>query len=446
VWRGLLCVVSCLACACDGSDRSARNVVLVVADTLRADHVGSYGYARNVTPELDRFATGATRYANAVSSSPWTLPSHASLFTGLDPWQHGAHLLPVEGSFGRNARALDQAHLTLAEALRAEGFQTAAFVANGGFLASWLQLDQGFEVYAVKRQSAQMKNPAIFAWLGAHGREPFFLFVNYMDTHRPYNTSRNLPGIDPPPSRDRNLLVRLIEEVLPGQHPAPPELVQQVVDQYDAAVANVDASIGSLLDQLRALDLFDDTLVIVTSDHGEYFGEHRLVEHSKDVYQEALRVPLFVKRAGQIRGGVDTTRIASTHVPHLIVSALRPEIAERLMADFPRAAGEAWVVAESHFGHAKDARHPRWGRRFRRTRRALFDDSHKFIHSSDGSHELYDLSRDEQESRNLVEHEPERVARYLRFFEERPAKQAPARVAEPDGEVLEELRALGYVD
>ena len=448
--RALACLLSCLACACGSETLPARNVVLVVADTLRADHLGCYGYTRDVSPHLDRFAASATRYANAVSSSPWTLPSHASLFTGMDPWQHGAHLLPVKGHFLRNVRPLDASHLTLAEALREEGFRTAAFVANGGFLAPWVGLDQGFETYAVKRQAARLANPAIFAWLEAQ-QEPFFLFVNYMDTHRPYNTDGNLPGLDPPPLRDRELIVRLIEQVLPGVDPPAPALVRQVIDQYDAGVANVDAAIGALLERLRDQGRFDDTLIVVTSDHGEYFGEHRLVDHSKDVYQEALRVPLLVRRPGQREGRVDTTRIASTHLANLIVGALEPESARRLTSLFPRSAGadeERWVVAESHFGHAKDVRDPRWGWRFRRARRALFDGPYKFIHSSDGAHELYDLSRDEAEQTDLAVGEPERVAGYLRFFADRPAAPAtlPEGLVEPDAKVQEELRALGYAE
>jgi len=142
----------------------SRNVVLIVMDTLRADHLGIYGYARDTSPHLDEFAASATVYHRAIASSPWTLPTHASLFTGLPSFLHGAHAFFVDMPWPRNARPLSNSHLTLAEALRGQGFATAAFIANHGFLDKSMNLNQGFDLYRVKREPASRQNVKISQW------------------------------------------------------------------------------------------------------------------------------------------------------------------------------------------------------------------------------------------------------------------------------------------
>ncbi len=412
-WRALgialaggLAAVLCASC---GSERPARNVVLIVMDTVRADHLSCYGYARPTTPALDQLAAGADRYATARSTAPWTLPSHASLFTGKPAYLHGADALKLPGGAIADAAPLRPDELTLAEALAAAGYDTGAFVANRGYVNPRMGLDQGFAHFMNERFPAPRMSELALEWLGARaGDRPWLLFMNYMDAHRPYNTTPLPPEraaqLPAPPASGEPDAVASLEalylHVFEREEPPPPEMVQRVVDNYDLALANLDAGLAELFEGLREKGLYDDALIIVTADHGEYFGEHDLVEHSKDVYEEALRVPLIVKRPGQRAGRVIETPISLADVAGLTLDEACPAA---------RPSRDAFAGARGAPGHFAQARYARdrdlkasWKGRFQRERDVLYVENFKLIRSSDGQHELYDLAADPHESRNVI--------------------------------------------
>lgn len=448
----IACAAACalwLGCGCDAPRPRARNLVLVTIDTLRADHLGAYGYLRPTSPQIDAFRERATLYTRAQASAPWTLPTHASLFTGLDPFEHGAHA--VRDASGRAiARPLAAEFVTLAEALRDAGFRTGAFVANTGYLNRRMGLDQGFESYEVLRETGLEKNERIADWLDEGRGEPFFLFVNYMDAHRPYNTAAVEGGPVLRGEPDPGALDRLYRAVMPGGRRAPAALVRRVIEHYDLGVANADRAVGGLLAQLRDRGLEDDTMVVITSDHGEYFGEHDLVEHSKDVYQEALWIPLLIRDAGQREPGRDETPFASSHLPRRIAEGLAPEVEARLAPRFPRRGGTDPVLAENYFARQRDLADPRWGHRFERVRRALFDWPLKWIDSSDGRDALYDLEADPAEGHDLAKERPRDAERLRALLEDRLSSQPKPPPADaprpPDDAERRELEALGYLD
>ena len=430
------------------------NVVLVTLDTVRADHLSAYGYPVATSPRLEAFARQATLYRRAWATSPWTIPTHASLFTGKFPFEHGAITFKVDDPAARNAWPLPPEHVTLAEALRAAGYQTAAFVANGGYLAPHWGFNQGFDSYLTRQVYAARLNEPVRRFLRRQARAPFFLFVNYIDAHRPYNSVER-PGLLPrpvTPPDDGRLLVRLAEEVLPARKPVPAELRQKVVDQYDTALANLDEELGRLFDRLAELRHYDDTLIVVTSDHGEYFGEHHLVEHSKDVYEAALRVPLVVKLPGQRQGRVDDTPLSLVDVPRLVLEALPGAVARDQLERFPYRPGSHPVLAENEFTRAKDLVGRPWSWRFQRVRTAFYEGPFKLLRSSDGRHELYELERDPRESADLAATDRERLGRLMASLERFEASRARYRhtglpgMAEPDAEEREQLRSLGYLD
>ncbi len=433
------------------------NVVLISLDTVRADHLSCYGYPRPTTPNLDALAAGATRYDPCQATAPWTVPAHASMFTGRFPFQHGAHSFRPVRRDRDNVHPLDRDQVTLAEALQNAGFRTAAFVTNNAYLDRRLQLDQGFQTYEVVDDPVRPApwtsvNPRALAFLeGPHPR-PFFLFLNYMDAHRPYNVrpaSDALP--DAPADPERPLLTQLKHHVMGGQQPFPTELREQVIAQYDMAIANLDVAVGQVVDRLRELGLYDDTVIVVTSDHGEYFGEHELVEHSKDVYQGALRVPLIVKGRRQAEGRVVTVPTSLVDVPGLVVNELPGSLRGRLEPLFPYGPGARPVLSENYFARLHDFFHETWGPRFDRVRRTLIDGRWKVIESSDGAHELYDLEADPDETTNLAEREPEVLARLLdELAAFRADAPAPTRAPGASGgrelteEDLRQLQHLGY--
>ena len=236
---------------------------------------------------------------------------------------------------------------------------------------------------------------------------------------------------------------------MPGFGPIPEDLVQRVVDQYDTAVANLDEQIGVLLDRLREMGLYDNTMIILTSDHGEYFGEHYLVEHSKDVFQEAVWVPLIIKEPRQRRGKRDDTIISSSDMPYLIWSQFPEQTAEKYRGQFPNAPGNHPVISENYYSRAKDLFNPVWGKRFDRIRIAIYDWPYKYIHSTDGRPELYHLEYDGREAVNLVQKDPKRARRMLaelrNYMESRPTFQEFIKQAPLSDEELKKLKSLGYV-
>ncbi len=433
----------------------APNILLVTLDTVRVDHLGCYGYERATSPNLDQLASVADRYTDALSTAPWTVPSHASIFTGKYAFQHGAEASEKAPDWAtQNALPLSSEFTTLADVLKSDGYRTAGFVANSVFLAPRFGFAKGFDTYVAERKPAAQVNSGVVDFLAKRDAKPFFLFVNYMDAHRPYDTTpladaatRRLPP--PDPEEPQVLLDRYIEAVMGEAKEDVAALRARVVTQYDTGVANDDRALGALIAKLKELALYDDTLIIVTADHGEYLGEHQLVEHNKDVYQEALRVPLIVKRVGQTRGRVVSTPLSHAELASLIGSRLDAATSKSLLAKFPYPPGAAIRLAEIYFSRPNELR-ASWGARFKRVRAALFLEKWKYIRSSDGQDELYDLAADPREAKNLIGEKRE-LAKQLRaklenFMSDAKKPDSGATPVEVSPKEADELRRLGYLD
>jgi arylsulfatase A-like enzyme len=457
VWE-VLCVwaVAALLQGCGAEPAPTRNVVLLVLDTVRADHLGCYGYARPTTPSLDALAARSDRYAVARSTAPWTLPSHASLFTGKAPQLHGADARRLASGEVLDAMSLRAEELTLAEALRDGGWSTAAFVANGGYVNPRMGLDQGFQEFKMQRLDARSMSEQALGWIDKQAPEkPWFVFVNYMDAHRPYNTAALPPeraaGLPKPPAEGEPNTVEALDalylHVFTQAAPPPPEMVQRVVDDYDLGLANLDLGLAALFDGLRARGLLDNALVVITADHGEYFGEHDLVEHSKDVYEQALRIPLIVKRPAQHSGRVLEAPISLADVPALVLREAAPEVAHRHAQAFRGTSELLGQVAQARYARRRDLA-AEWSPRFQRERDVVYVERFKLIYSSDGQHELYDLTADPGELDNLFSREQARVESLVRWMERLRLAGDNGGVLPraPSAAELKELAALGYVD
>ena len=421
------------------------NVVLIVLDTVRADHLSTYGYDQETTPNLTAFAREAIRYTHAIAPAPWTLPSHASLFTGLMPTEHGGHW-HLRDACGSVTGRVPEEMMTLAEVLRGHAFDTAAVVGNSVMLHRAYGLSQGFCYYDDRsrvaidtvepntvspgawlcdvvqrivgkadscRQAGEI-NEAVFTWLDNRAGGPFFLFINYMDAHAPY---RRHPEFDE----------RLQRAVYADQPMA----------DYDAEIAYVDHHLGRLFDRLSEGRLFEASMIIVTADHGEAFNEHGCTGHGNTLYEEEIRVPLLIRVPGEVaRGDRDTpTAIAS----------LMPCILSYLEIDYSLpVAGPNGVLAELHRPKADgDGRH--WVSRLR-----FADNGLKVINQArrDGGTEVYNLGTDPAETNDLAPAYPELVRgsdALVRQWVESSGRRSkdPVRVNE---ELLRQLRSLGYVD
>lgn len=285
------------------------NVIWFSIESLRADHIGCYGYERDTTPNLDALAAAATRYPDAHSVTSWTLASHATMFTGLYPT---AHRVTEPDS------KLSDAHTTVAEALAAAGYDTMAAV-SGPYFRRAHNMQQGFARYddspitpADANASADVTNPAMEASITAMLRErkgankPFFLFGYFWDPHShyipppPYDTMFVPPDAEPIPWKQ----IQYSPAFQLGKHISKAQLLYQIA-QYDGEIRCTDEVVGRILRLLHDLDLWDNTAVIITADHGEEFYDHGHNSHKNTLYVESIHVPLVVKLPHQTEAVVD---------------------------------------------------------------------------------------------------------------------------------------------
>jgi arylsulfatase A-like enzyme len=306
--------VRCLAAAlllAAGCARDHRpDVVLIVLDTVRADHVSAYGYARPTTPALEALAADGVLYRRAVAPGTWTPPTHASLFTGLMPSEHGVRY--ATGVPGEGLYALDPSIETLAERMHAAGYRTAAFVGNHGFLDPVFGMARGFDEY--RRFGLERAEPLVGSttrWLThRNGRRPVFLFMNAMDAHEPY---------DSPPAYER----MFPPELPPGLPPTTDvEKAAHRMALYDGAIRYTSDQLARLFAELREQGRYDDALIIVTSDHGELFGENGRWEHTGDPVWALVHVPLIVKYPHEARRGVEESPVSLASVAPTILATL----------------------------------------------------------------------------------------------------------------------------
>ncbi|MGH0029220.1 MAG: sulfatase [Myxococcota bacterium] len=427
--RGLVAALFAAATGC--TDASPPNVLLVTLDTTRADHLGAYGHRRDTSPNFDAFAADGTLYTRARSTSSWTLPSHASLFTGKLPSSHGARYDPegplllgsaIEEAGGIRASGLSDEEHTLADRLREVGYTTAGFVA-GPWLLETFGLSRGFDhwddagILDVNGRPGEDLADAVLAWLdgwrSAEPRRPFFVFVNFFDAHWPY---------EPP--------TEYAKAFLPPGATIRPNVRSQFDALYDAEIRYADHHLGRLLDFLREHDLYDDALIVITADHGEMLGEHDEWGHNTLLYEPLVRVPLAVKPPGRPEPRVDDTPTQHTDVYDWILAAAgagepeppRPRIAE------------VWQRRKPGIGEWK----------------VLWEDDLKYMEHGEGEHRLYDLANDRRERVNRAADRPEDLRRLQEqlaaALETLPAPLPSAGPATIDDATREALERLGYLD
>lgn len=435
-------IVLAIGSACRTRPRTP--VLLVSIDTLRPDHLGCYGYSRPTSPHLDVFRKDAVLFQKAIAHAPSTLPSHASLLTSMLPPHHGASVA--------NGLAVPKEIVTLAEVLHAEGYATASF--NGGIqLDPVWGLDQGFDTYmSVKPRGAPAESlvdehdrfsfvvEQARAWILNHEARPFFLFLHTYEVHHPY--SPETADLDPfrgdyeGPLPDR-ITMDLLREIDGGSLKVSDRDRQHLVDAYDGEIRSMDRAYGTLVSFLKERGLYDAALVLVTSDHGEEFGEHgRLGWHSHSLFDELLRVPLLVKLPrSRLAGAAVADQVRGIDVAPTILSVLGlglPATFEGrpLLEDGARAgvASEAWSSRDVTEPNAFiSLRTPEW----------------KLLEGR-----LFDLVADPGERNDVAKAHQDVVRRLAerRRTLERDRPRAARRPASPDDGLRERLRSLGYVE
>ena len=391
--------------------------MLISIDTCRADHLRCYGYKRETTPNIDAVARDGVLFQEALTPVPLTTPAHSSMFTGTYPPTHGVHL--------NNGVGLAESNVTLAEVLREAGFQTAAFVA--GFpLDPQFGLNQGFDTYDSKftktgetsasysERSAEAVSLPALAWLDQHKGNPFFLFLHYFDAHLPY---------DPPE----------------------PYRSAYADDPYAGEIAYVDHWIGQVVDRLRALDAYDDTLLVIAGDHGESLGDHGETSHGFFVYQVTQHVPLVVRAPHGVKGARFEGRVSLVDLMPTVLDVAGLKTPERVQGTSLRRGLEGEP--------AQDAARPLYCESLEATEfecsalHGIVSGSWKYIRAP--RQELYDLSRDPAETNNVFDKEQSTAQRLRDRLEEMLPEfeaAAPARdAASADPDAVRRLQSLGYV-
>ena len=435
-----------IASACGREVRP--NIVLITLDTTRSDRLGCYGYAGATSPNLDRFAAEGVLHTRAYSNSSWTFPAHASLFTGKFTTSHGAKYDPdgsllltsvVDGPerWSRfRARGLAPDERTLATLLARAGYATGAVVA-GPWLKRAVGLDAGFGhwddegISSMNGRRAPEVTDRGLAWLDDAPDRPFFLFLNYFDPHQPLAAPREFvrdhsarAGVDP--------------------------ILHDLDRRYDAEIRFMDHHLGRFFRGLRERGLYEASWIIVTADHGELLGEHGLKGHGNTLHEELIRIPLIVKypgsggSAGTVHSPAQLVDVFATILDHLglpippdaqgdpLGEVGHPVIAELFPLDFMRNAlrgsSEEW----------------------RGEIQTLHRGDYKFVWSSEGRHQLFDLALDPHESENRMAELGEVAASMQAELKDYvtalpgPAQQGAARQVDPETE--EALRNLGYIE
>lgn len=328
---------------------NARNVLLIVWDTVRSNNLSLYGYPRNTTPNLQRWAREGVSYSLALAPAPWTLPSHGCFFTGRWPYQNGTLHRPT----------LADPDPTIAEHLAARGYQTVAFSGNTSMCSYETDLDRGFarfEDYPLTFQrflagtvpgrllltyGLHRGEPHARKWLLTQSRDargltdrflgwlddrpadrPFYAFLNYFDAHSPYIAPADFAGrlgITPQSRDDQKLLFNFY---FGNKHFMSGRDILMARDAYDDCIAYLDDQLGRLLDDLRGRGLLEDTVVIIASDHGEEFGTHNVFGHAVGLYFDQIRVPLVILDPDGPRGRMVLDPVSLRDIPATVVDRL----------------------------------------------------------------------------------------------------------------------------
>ena len=434
-----------------------RNLVLVVVDTLRADHTGLHGYERGTTPFLDELAgrPGSFVFERAYSSAPWTKPSVATLLTGLDPRAHGVTL---------HHERLHSDHRTLAEHLTEAGFQTAGFQSNM-LLAAAFGYDQGFAVWGEEhlathdRSTGEDVNADAIRWLneGRDPEAPYLLYVHHYEPHFNYLESgeRWYPGYPGPLTGEEGM-----DELIGARHQLRQEELDFLVSRYDAEILQQDGQLQALYRALEDAGQLEETLFVVTADHGEEFMEHGDLSHEFKLYDELVHVPLLVVDPRGTRSplaAADLSRpVSLTDLPATLLELMggQPLANEDgPLAPFPGgsflAATPPGLLAHSSYLDAEGAE---------RSRDMLLEPPYKLIRQEAGAgfeatFELYDLEADPAERNDLAAERPDLVevlagrmdAELAHRLAEGPSADLAPEYVDLSPEDIAKLKALGYL-
>jgi arylsulfatase A-like enzyme len=423
------------------SSLHSQNIIIIAVDTLRADHLGCYGYPRKTSPNIDEFALDGVKFNNCYTPSPLTTPAFASMLTSLPPHKHGAK---------RNGLSIFDRINTLPQFLKEKGYYSGAFVSNWTLKKKLTHLDRGFHTYTeilTKKRWFKLMNPEgkapevneeVYRWLHLNEGQKFFLFVHYTEPHEPYVYHKKFEkGYD-----------RIDPAYYPqGSH-------HKKIRKYDTEVGFVDFYIGELIQKIKKQGLYENSLIIFLSDHGESFGEHGYFGHGRRLYNSCLHVPLIVKFPGNESKGTEVDRTVSLlDIAPTIFSLTGYPVPDEWEGNnlFERKNNRV-MFFESYKGAVHSEKSEMFRLKVRPVRYGLVKNDYKLIF--DDGFEAYDLKNDRFELSNIYSNPDGIFAEMTPLLKEfmntvekfiEYSKKYHKQRSKLTKEELEKLKSLGYI-
>jgi len=440
----LLLAAGCAAT--DATPRRARpSVLLLVVDCLRADHVGAYGYPRPTTPTIDTIAGAGTLFSQAFSQASWTRPSVPTLLTGLYPSEHGLTSFGNDRDDAIGGRKLASEIITVPEALKTAGYATA-LIGEQYQLSPRFGLDQGFDFYRYRTAGSARTHKLFFEWIDGLGGQPFFSYLHYLEIHWPYCPKSRTRDVFSDGDSDIDLCRdwrKLRDDILDGRRTLSAADQRAMVARYDEEMLGLDIRLADLKNDLAERGLWDELMVIVTSDHGEEFFERGTMGHGQSLHEELIHVPLIIKPPASWRWprGQKTDALAEVRdiaatildAAGVELTALRgPSLLPWASPAAPSIPPHEFIVSEGH-----------------RTVATRTVDWKLIVDVTEQTEQLYDLREDPGETTDLSDRRPEDLQRMRELVADWRAGlvSITGSAAEAlDPELEEGLRALGYLD
>jgi len=408
--------------------RARRNVILITIDNVRADHFSFYGYDTHTAPNLEKLAEESLVFDNAISQSSWTLPAHASIFSGVYPYQHGAQQFQTP---------MNHNNVLLSEVLHSNGYATAAIVSHL-YVRPMYGFGWGFDSFdrsndkGERHVSSRSVTDLAIQWLKT-ASTPSFLWLHYFDPHTDfiYHEGTGFPYADNVSSN--TILDYACWNVYPccptNDDRGLPYLTSEkdrAISLHDGETFYTDYHIGRLIDFLSENGTLDDTILIIVSDHGESFGEHDFFGHDNLLYDDLIHVPLLIRIPGAQPQRFD--QVVETR-------NLMPTLLDLLLIDKPKGLGPNILKPEDNIYACSEVHNENPHRRT-----AITDGKWKLVYTlTKCEYELYDLEADPGENNDLAQQKPDIVEKYRKELFERMA------IVEHTGATFERLRSLGYL-
>lgn len=429
------------------------NIFLITLDTLRTDHLGCYGYFRSTSPNIDEFSRQACLFTNVYAPMSTTLPSHLSMFTSTYPLEHG--ILANMDTLSTPFVSSDRLRL-LSEFIREDGYETAAFV-SATPVKRFSGINAGFDLFDEPdgtERNAEVTTNKVLAWLKGRSREkPFFLWVHYFDPHESYD----------PPAPYRELfktdskLIRFSAVRNRDGKPTTPKFLN-FINLYDGEIRFLDESLGTLFRQIRSLEYWDNSIIILVSDHGEGLGQHDFLTHGP-INQEQIQVPLIIKFGKRTSAPKRVNKLASViDIFPTVLGKLQSPVAEGF---YRQARGKNLLAGDFQRKHLfvqqQVKPRPGWnltpGTSQTGITYAIITDRWKYFHLTRKEDRLYDIKKDPFELNCVLENNPKAAKELLKELKRKildlQSVQVPrAKVKRKDKEkekILKELKSLGYI-